>query len=204
MERCVVEVVGEVPTWASSPSEGHGDGEGDGYGHGYGSAYGYPSRYGEGYGYGDAYGFGSSNGEGEGSGDGYGYGHGYGHGDGDGYGYGTASYWQAAIPHFAAKWPEPQQTRFADLSAQGATIAYWRSDAAGRPCNGGRAEPVYPGLVQTAPGPLLLCHAGTLHATLNPDEWQGKRWWIVALIGEVVHDESKMGALTREIIGEAL
>lgn len=31
-----------------------------------------------------------------------------------------------------------------------------------------------------------------------------KGWWIVALIGEVIGDDEKYGALTREIIGEAL
>jgi hypothetical protein len=215
MERCVMEVVGEVPPWAR---EGYGHGEGyghcsvfgfgegygDGYGYGYGPSYG--NGCGAGEGTGEGYGFCTNYGEGEGYGN-YGYGSGDGHGTGgyaDGYGLGGAAYWHATIPHFAAKWPQPQQTRLADLSARGATIAFWRSNADGCPCNGGWAEPAYPSLIQTAPGPLQLCQEGTLHATLDPDQWQGERWWIVALIGEVVHDESKMGALTREIIGEAL
>ena len=61
-----------------------------------------------------------------------------------------------------------------------------------------------PGVVHTAPGPLNLCHAGTLHATLIPPKWKGARWWIVALIGEVVGGDEKMGALEREILGECL
>jgi hypothetical protein len=181
-----MEVIGEVPTWAN------------GYGYGYGHGGGYGGGYGDGYGYGYGDGYGSCDG------DGSGYGYGYGYGDGSGDGYGDGSYWQATILHFAAKWPADQQRRLTELKEQGATIAFWRSSADGRPCNGGYGEPVYPGLVQTTPGPLRLCEAGTLHATLNPDKWQGERWWVVALIDEVVHDSSKMGALTREILGEAL
>jgi hypothetical protein len=37
-----------------------------------------------------------------------------------------------------------------------------------------------------------------------PTKWNGERWWIVALTGEVVGDEEKYGALSREILGEAL
>ncbi len=33
---------------------------------------------------------------------------------------------------------------------------------------------------------------------------RGARWWIVALVGEVVGDDEKFGALEREIIGECL
>jgi len=58
-------------------------------------------------------------------------------------------------------------------------------------------------VVHTAPGPLNLCNPGTLHATLLPPKWKGERWWIVALIGDVIGDEEKYGALTREILGEA-
>ena len=34
-------------------------------------------------------------------------------------------------------------------------------------------------------------------------EWKGERWWIVALLGNVVGDDEKFGALEREILGEA-
>ena len=65
-------------------------------------------------------------------------------------------------------------------------------------------EAAAPGVVHTAPGPINLCNAGTLHATLIPPKWKGDRWWIVALLGEVIGDDEKYGALKREIIGEAL
>jgi hypothetical protein len=91
-----------------------------------------------------------------------------------------------------------------ELKAQGATIAFWRSDENGRACNGGRNSPVSPGTVETIKGPLTLCSNGALHATLIPPKWEGERVWIVALIGEIVGDDEKFGALTREIIGECL
>ena len=159
---------------------------------------------------GDGYGYGS--GSGDGSGDGYGYGSGDGYGSSDGYGYGygygdgsdSKEYWLATVDCFASTWPDTSQRRLAELRAAGATIAFWRSDANGQPSNGGkRVEPAAPGVVHTAPGPLKLCHAGTLHATLTPPKWEGSRWWIVALIGDVVSDDEKYGALKREILGEA-
>jgi hypothetical protein len=91
------------------------------------------------------------------------------------------------------------------LKEAGATIAVWRSNANGQPSNGGgKIEAAAPGVVHTSPGPLNLCNPGTLHATLLPPKWKGERWWIVALTGEVVGDEDKFGALSREIIGEAV
>ena len=73
------------------------------------------------------------------------------------------------------------------------------------PSNGGKKiEAAAAGVVHTAPGPLNLCHGGTLHATHLPPKWQGDRWWIVAMIGEVVGDDEKIGSLKREIIGECL
>ena len=161
--------------------------KGQTYGDGYGDGYGY------GYGYGDGYGYGSGSGYGDGD------------GSGDGYGYGSKEYWLACIPHFAKKWRAPQQARFAELYSAGLTIAYWRSLSSGQPSNGGGLiEPAAPGVVHIAPGPLNLCNAGTLHATLLPPKWKGERWWIVALHGEVVGDEEKYGCLKREILGEAI
>jgi hypothetical protein len=69
---------------------------------------------------------------------------------------------------------------------------------------GGKIEPAAPGVIHTAPGPLMTCQSGTLHATLIPPKWKGERWWIVALHGEIVGDEDKYGCLKREILGEAL
>ncbi|WP_407146288.1 hypothetical protein [Bradyrhizobium sp. ORS 86] len=175
---------------------GYGDGSGDGDGYGDGSGDGDGSGYGDGSGDGSGYGYGY------GDGDGYGDGSGYGYGDGDGSG--SKQYWLSTIPCFARKWPDTLQARLRELEAQGATIAFWRSDKDGRACNGGRNTPVQPGTVETIAGPLKICTMRALHATFIPPKWQGERWWIVALIGEVQTDGDKVGALTREVIGECL
>ena len=156
---------------------------------------------------------GSSYGSGSGSGDGYGYGDGSGSGygsdgDGDGSGYGSGdgygSYWLACLEYFIDKLPASFAERARTLQAKGVKLAYWRSTADGRPANGGSAPPVSPGTVHKEKGPLNLCQPGTLHATLIPPEWKGERWWVVALVGEVVGDDEKYGALEREIIGECV
>ena len=91
----------------------------------------------------------------------------------------------------------------ADLMDAGAVVAYWRSDAGGRACNGGYLEtPTAPGLVQRSVGPIKLCAAGTLHATTRPTRYRGVKGWAVALLGEVQQEGAKLGALTREIINE--
>ena len=164
-------------------------------GSGYGCGYGYGDGYGSGSGYGSGYGYGSGSGDGYGYGSGYGYGDGYGYGSGDGYGSGSGektsglTVAQRQLPaHYA---DDPR------------TLALWKSDADGKPANGGSSdEAARPGLRQTTQGPLSLCHKGTLHATLEPERWKGERLWIVALEGEVVGDAEKMGALTREILCE--
>jgi len=144
-----------------------------------------------------------------GDGSGYGYGSGYGHGSGSGYGSGSGHgsgsgyYWAKTIKYFSEKWPVAQRKRLYALKKSGAKIAFWRSNSRGRACNGGNNVAVAPGTIETAPGPLRLCKNGSLHATLLPPEWKGERWWIVALIGEVVGDDGKYAALKREIIGEA-
>ena len=148
-----------------------------GYGHGYGSGYG----------------------------DGYGNGYGYGSGYGSGYGDGDGDYWSRTIAWFSTKWSEAQRARLEELRSAGAKIAFWRSNDKGLPANGGSGVSVAaPGVIHEAPGPLNLCQRGTLHATLIPPKWKGERWWVVALIGEVVGDDEKYGALKREIIGECL
>ena len=185
----------------SGSGSGYGDGSGDGYGYGSGSGYGY------GYGYGDGDGSGSGSGSGSGYGSGYGYGDGSGSGYGYGYGYGDGSkeYWLATIDGFAAKWPETSRKRLAELRDIGVTLAFWRSDKKGQPSNGGeKIKEAAPGVIHTVLGPLNLCNAGTLHATLLPPKWSGDRWWIVALHGQVVSDEEKYGCLKREIVGECL
>ena len=149
----------------------------------------------------------SGYGSGYDSGDGYGYGSGYGSGSGYGFGYGSGSkeYWLATVDCFASTWPDTFRKRLAVLRKEGATIAFWRSDKNGQPANnGGQIEAAAPGVIHTASGPLNLCNRGTLHATLLPPKWKGERWWIVALTGEVIGDEEKYGALSREILGEAI
>ena len=177
--------------------DGYGDGYGSGYGYGDGSGYGYGSGDGYGYGYGDGSGYGSGDGSGSGYGCGSGYGDGYGYGDGSGY-------WALLIPVFAEKWPETTRARYAVLKMAGVRLAYWRSDAAGKAANGGSGVIAEAGVIHKAPGPLNLCHEGTLHATLIPPKWEGERWWIVALHGDVVGDDEKFGCLEREIVGECL
>jgi hypothetical protein len=132
------------------------------------------------------------------------YGSGSGDGYGDGSGSGSKEYWLATIQCFARKMPEPQQQRLADLQKQGATIAFWKSDEAGRACNGGKNKPVEAGTVEAIAGPLKICTKNALHATFVPTKWKGERWWLVALIGEVQTEEDKVGALKREVIGECL
>ena len=166
----------------------------DGSGSGSGSGSGYGDGSGSGYGYGSGYGDGDGSGYGDGSGSGYGY----------GYGSGSGSYWASLIPVFAAKWPETTRARYAALKVAGLRLAYWRSDVAGKPANGGSGVIAEAGAIHKAPGPLNLCHKGTLHATLIPPKWQGERWWIVALHGKVVGNDEKFGCLEREIVGECL
>jgi len=61
------------------------------------------------------------------------------------------------------------------------------------------------GTVEILPPPLRPCSAGALHATLQPTKFEGERWWIVAMIGEVIYvDDNKIAGLHREIIGECL
>ena len=131
---------------------------------------------------------------------GYGYGSGY----GSGYGDGSKEYWASVLPVFITKWPTEQQIRTAELQKTGATIAYWRSDASGKPCNGGNGVPVFTGHKHKIAGPLQLCGRRALHATMTPPAWSGERVWIVALHGEVAWEGDKCGALEREILGECL
>ncbi len=84
-----------------------------------------------------------------------------------------------------------------------AFLAFWKSDKKGLPANGGRSKvPAHVGMIEEIKGPLHLCGAGALHATLDPDKWSGERVWLVALHGEVAIGENKVGALKREILAE--
>ena len=106
------------------------------------------------------------------------------------------------IPGFISTLTKEQKIRIKTLLKSGAKIAYWRSDKEGRPANGGDADPVRVGSVQKVSGPLSLCSAGTLHATYMPSKWKGDRVWLVAMIGKIVEQDDKMGALEREILAE--
>jgi hypothetical protein len=108
------------------------------------------------------------------------------------------------MPYLTEDWTDTQHARLKALQAEGAVIAYWGSDAQGKPCNGGRGKAVSPGHIDTEKGPLVLCERGTLHATHIPPRWKGDRLWVVALTGDVVGDAEKFGALSREVIGEAI
>lgn len=87
-----------------------------------------------------------------------------------------------------------------------AKLALWWSDEHGLPCNGGTRDvkPAKPGLRQKIEKilPLELCRSGILHATRSLGVWHGRRLWLVALRGQIVEDENKLGALDREFIGE--
>jgi hypothetical protein len=187
---------GDDPNWV-----------GYGYGYGYGDGYGDGTGSGSGSGTGSGSGSGSGSGTGDGYGDGYGYGYGY--GDGDGYGYGDSSgsgygsgyvggdgdgYWTAVL--------RLRRDVQDALSRGAAEVAYWRSDARGRPCHGGSGTVARVGLVEEIAGPLQICTARALHATHDPMKWSGDRLWIVALWGEVQYAEDKLGALKREFLAE--
>ncbi len=174
-------LAGEIPKEFRSGSgygDGSGSGSGDGYGFGYGDGSGSGSGSGDGFGYG----------YGDGSGSGYGFGYGSGFGYGDGYGYHT----------FVATGNE----RAKELEQSGATIGLWRSNADGRPANGGSGEPIKQGLIQEIPGPLEICTQRALHATHHPKQWKGERLWLVALYPPVEVHSDKMASLKREIICE--
>jgi len=87
--------------------------------------------------------------------------------------------------------------------ATATAVAFWRSTTDGTSANGGGAiAPAAPGVIHESSGPLSLCDAGTLHATMDPFRWNGGRLWVVALYGSVAWGDDKCGALRREIIGE--
>jgi len=191
--------------YGDGDGHGYGDGDGDGDGYGYGDGHGYGDGDGSGYGDGDRYGDGDGDGSGYGYGDGHGYGYGDGHGAGAGYGYGYgdgAGYWLNVAWDSISKWSGEQKENLKKAVSSGGFLAFWKSLSNGTPANGGSGKPVAVGDVQKENGPLVLCRKGTLHATLDPHKWKGDRLWIVALYGEVARDQSKVGALEREILGE--
>ncbi len=116
---------------------------------------------------------------------------------GYGYGYGSG-YWRIVVASLLDKCK-----RLRELWTSDSFLALWKSNSKGLPLNGGAASTgAREGLIQKESGPLSLCHAGTLHATLKPEKWQGDRLWLVAMHGEVAITDDKVGALEREIICE--
>jgi hypothetical protein len=98
-------------------------------------------------------------------------------------------------------WTAKQRNHLRRVVRQGAIIAYWCS---GRSANGGIGTVAKPGLIEKISGPLVLCSSNALHATYTPHRWAGTRVWVVALVGKIVQQENKLGALERHIIGEVL
>jgi hypothetical protein len=90
------------------------------------------------------------------------------------------------------------------------TLAYWCSDAQGRPANHklGYTEAhkwtAKPGLIQRVKGPLEPCSGRALHATLAPHRWAGVRVWLVAMWDAIEVNEMKLAALKRMIVAEVM
>jgi hypothetical protein len=119
----------------------------------------------------------------------------YGYGDGYGYGYCGGGYGELADSFCCAI--------AAQYYVSDGVVALWRSDENGYPANNGSlGTPAKAGGIVTSSGPLELCGAGTLHATWHPSKWRGERLWVVALHGDVVIGEDKLGALKREYLAE--
>jgi uncharacterized protein YjbI with pentapeptide repeats len=107
-------------------------------------------------------------------------------------------------------WTPKQRNHLRRLIRNGATIAYVCTDQFGRPVNGGpntREWQVRPGLVQTIPGPLVICHengGSALHGTLEPHRWRGSLVWVAGFVDPIQRKADKIGSLHREIVGLVL
>ena len=140
-----------------------------------------------GFGYGSSSGDGSGDGSGFGSGYGSGYGDGYGDGDGSGSGHGDSSvFWERYLSRY---------------NEAGGVLALWKSDAHGRPVNGGAGDAVRVGDTQEIFDKPVLCARG-FHGTLSSNEWAGSRLWVVRLHGDVVFGRDKVVASKRTILAE--
>jgi hypothetical protein len=84
----------------------------------------------------------------------------------------------------------------------GKVIAVWRSSWEGEPVNGGSGTKARVGLVERITGPLTLCTKNALHGTLLPSNWEGDRWWVVALDEPVQWQDHKAGSLTRTFLAD--
>ena len=81
-------------------------------------------------------------------------------------------------------------------------MAFWRSHEDGSPSNGGGGGPRKLAQVEEIAGPLEICTKNALHGTLEPNNWKGNRWWVVALYPPVQKDGDKIASLKREIIAD--
>lgn len=104
-------------------------------------------------------------------------------------------------------WSEDQVKRLNECLDNGDTIAFWCSDAKGQPCNGGTT------IVPAETGDIIslkevshttLCTSDALHGTLVPNEFVGPRVWVCAFRHDVKKNNNKVGAITREYLGEIL
>lgn len=108
-----------------------------------------------------------------------------------------AGYLKALLDHTVGR------EHIRELRKSGVIVAFWRSDADGKPCNSGTGGPRRVGMLEEEKGPLVACQKGALHATMRPESWRGERLWAVALHPPVIRvDDEKYASLKREILAE--
>ena len=81
-------------------------------------------------------------------------------------------------------------------------MAFWRSNEDGSPANGGTGGPRRLADKEEILGPLNICTENALHGTLDPKNWKGERWWVVALHKPVQYKDDKVASLKREIVAD--
>jgi hypothetical protein len=111
----------------------------------------------------------------------YGNSYGYGYGDGD-----ILKYLQILFKDI----PHPPKT----------TLAIWRCNEDNTPANGGTKTIAREGLTEKISGPLKICTKNALHGTLNPSNWKGSNYWIVALHHPIQKQNDKLASLKRTFI----
>lgn len=114
-------------------------------------------------------------------------GSGYGSGSGDGGGDESNHYFRTILEYY---------------SNSHGVVGFWRSDKAGRPVNGGSGNPRKVGMVEEIEGPLSICTKNALHATMDPRQWKGERWWVVRLYEPVQRKDDKIASWKREIVAD--
>ena len=91
----------------------------------------------------------------------------------------------------------------AQYTELGWRYSIWRSTKSGTPANGGKAgtAPARVGMVEQVAGEAVICSHG-FHATNQPWNWKGERWWIVALKEPVIEQEDKLCSTQRKIVAD--